>query len=63
MGVSYGGKYWSLPGQVCGATSLAAKQYHAVQLESTAGQVKVGATPASDAIVGILQNDPAAGGA
>ena len=42
------------------ASSLAASQYKAVKLASTAGQVKL-ATATSDAVLGILQNDPAAG--
>ena len=42
------------------AASLTAKQYHAVMLATTARQVKA-ASAATVAIVGILQNDPAAG--
>ena len=61
MGDSYGGKYWSIPGIVASATSLATKQYYVVQLTTTAGQVKLASTPASDKICGILQNNPAAG--
>lgn len=49
-----------IPGLVASAT-LAAKQYYVVQASSTAGEVKVGATAASDPILGIVQNDPAAG--
>lgn len=49
-----------IPGLVATAT-LAAKQYYVVQASSTAGECKVGATAATDPILGIVQNDPAAG--
>jgi len=42
------------------SATLAAKQYYMVKLASTAGQVIVGAA-ATDAVIGVLQNDPAAG--
>jgi hypothetical protein len=49
--------------QITGFTAqstLAEKQFHAVVACSTAGKVKVGSA-SSDKILGILQNDPAAG--
>lgn len=54
-----GGSYFSIPGLVASAT-LAAAQYKCVKHASTAGQVIVGAA-ATDNVIGILQNDPAAG--
>jgi hypothetical protein len=42
------------------SATLAAKQYYLVKQASTAGEVIVGAA-ATDAILGVLQNDPAAG--
>jgi hypothetical protein len=42
------------------AASLAAAQFKAVKLASTAGQVKV-CSSTTDVTIGILQNDPAAG--
>lgn len=54
------GRYDSIPGLLATAT-LAAKQYYVVQASSTAGEVKVGSTAATDLILGIVQNDPAAG--
>jgi hypothetical protein len=42
------------------SASLAAKQYHLVKMASTAGQVIVAAA-GTDAIIGVVQNDPAAG--
>lgn len=53
------GEYMTLPGLVA-TSSLAAKQYTPVKLASTAGQV-IAATATTDLIIGILQNDPAAG--
>jgi predicted RecA/RadA family phage recombinase len=53
-------RYDSLPGLKATAT-LAAKQYYIVQASSTAGEVKVCTTPASDPVLGVVQNDPAAG--
>jgi len=52
--------FQSIPGLVATAT-LAAKQYYVVKASTTAGEVKVGATAATDPILGIVQNDPAAG--
>lgn len=52
-------QYWSLPGLVATAT-LAAKQYYVVQFSTTAGACKV-ATSGTSEIIGIVQNDPAAG--
>ena len=50
-----------IPGLLAGA-SLAAKQWHAVQLASTANEViSCYGTAAGDKPVGILQNDPADG--
>ena len=57
--MSYGGSYITLPGFVA-ATTMAAKQYYVVRLATTAGEVEVGSVAASDAIIGIVQNDPAA---
>jgi len=53
------GKYESIPGLIATST-LAAAQYKVVQLSSTAGQVKL-ATSGTSKIVGVVQNDPAAG--
>lgn len=58
--MSFGGRYTTLPGFVA-AASMAAQQYYVVRLASTAGQVAVGATAATDPLIGIVQNDPAAG--
>ncbi|RPJ37167.1 MAG: DUF2190 family protein [Planctomycetaceae bacterium] len=57
--MSYGSNYDTIPGLVASA-SLAAKQFHLVKLSTTSGQVKVAAA-ATDAIIGVLQNNPAAG--
>lgn len=51
--------YTTIPGLVATAT-LAAKQYYVVQASSTAGECKVG-TSATSKLLGIVQNDPAAG--
>jgi hypothetical protein len=51
--------YITLPGLTASAT-LAAKQYYVVKMASTAKQVIVGAA-ATDAVIGVVQNDPAAG--
>ena len=53
-------KYDSIPGLLATAT-LASKQYYIVQASSTAGEVKQSDTAATDPILGIVQNDPAAG--
>ena len=55
-----GGHYFTIPGLIANGTSLAAKQYYIVQHASTAGQCKL-ATSATSKILGVLQNDPAAG--
>jgi hypothetical protein len=49
-----------LTGFIANSTGLASSQYKVVQLESTAGLVKVG-TSATSTLIGVLQNDPAAG--
>ena len=49
-----------IPGLVCGTTSLAANQYKFVKFGATAGQIAV-ASAKTDKIIGVLQNDPAAG--
>lgn len=48
-----------LPGLLAGA-SLAAKQYYAVKMASTAGEV-VAVSATTDVAVGLVQNDPADG--
>jgi len=55
-----GGHYFTIPGLIANGTSLATKQYYIVQHASTAGQVKL-ATSGTSKILGVLQNDPAAG--
>lgn len=55
----YGDNQIKLTG-LTATSSLAAKQYHLVKFASTAGQVKV-ASSATSNLVGVLQNDPAAG--
>lgn len=50
----------TIPGLKAGDTSLAAKQFHAVQFGATAGQVAV-CSAADQTAIGILQNKPAAG--
>jgi hypothetical protein len=54
------GAYWALP-NVIATGSLASYQYYVVKAGSTAATVKVATTKATDAILGILQNDPASG--
>ena len=54
------GQYWAIPGLVA-TGSLASNQYYVVLAASTAGTVKVATTKATDKVIGILQNDPAAG--
>ena len=54
-----GGNYFTIPGVVADAT-MAAKQYYVVKAASTAGEVKVAGTAATDGILGIVQNDPIA---
>ena len=53
------GQIISVPGLLAGA-DLSAYQYRPVKLASTAGEV-VAATANTDAVVGILQNDPTDG--
>jgi hypothetical protein len=53
------GPHLQIPGLIA-TGSLASSQYKLVKLGSTAGTVKVGAA-ATDAIVGVLYNDPASG--
>ena len=53
------GQYWSIPGKTA-TSSLASQQYHIVQFSTTAGQVKI-ASAATQALAGVVQNDPAAG--
>jgi hypothetical protein len=53
------GAYTAIPGLYASA-SLATKQYTPVKLASTADAV-IAATATTDIIIGILQNDPAAG--
>ena len=57
--MAYGGKYDSIPGLYASST-LATKQYYVVCAMSTADSVKVATTAATDPILGILQNSPAA---
>ena len=54
------GQYFTIPGVVA-TGDLSAKQYYVVKVGSTAGTVKLADTKASDALVGILQNDPTSG--
>lgn len=53
------GEYISIPGLKASAT-LAAKQYYAVKLASTAHEVVV-CSASDQECIGIVQNDPAAG--
>ena len=57
--MAVGGRYDSLVGVKASAT-LASKQYYVVKASSTAGEVKAAAA-ATDKLLGIVQNDPAAG--
>ena len=57
--MAFSTQYTTIPGLKATAT-LAAKQYYVVQVSSTAGEVKVG-TSATSKIIGVVQNDPAAG--
>jgi hypothetical protein len=50
---------FTIPGLIAAATQ-ASNQYKVMQLCSTAGQIKIG-TSATSKVIGILQNDPAAG--
>lgn len=53
-------EYMTLPGLVA-TGDLSSKQYYVVKAASTAGAVKVAVTAGSDAILGILLNDPTDG--
>ena len=55
-----GGTYWALPG-VIATGDLSSYQYYVAIAASTASCVKIGATKATDPILGILQNDPTSG--
>ena len=57
--MAWGGSYTTIPGVVATAT-FASKQYYVVKASSTAGEVKVADTAASDHVLGIIQNDAAA---
>ena len=54
------GRYDVIPGLVA-TGDLSSSQYKIVIASSTAGAVKVGATAASDPILGVLMNDPTSG--
>ena len=51
-------EYMTIPGVVASGT---VNQYYVVQVATTAGAVKAATTPASDKVLGVLQNDPASG--
>jgi len=53
------GTYLALTG-VKATASLAAKQYYGVKLSSTAGEVKI-CSSCKDVVIGLVQNNPAAG--
>lgn len=53
------GNYMTIPGLTANSTGLASYQYYLVQLETTAGKVKL-STSATSKTIGVLQNDPAA---
>lgn len=53
-------QYQTIPG-LTAYGDLSSYQYYVVEATSTAGQVKVATTAATDPILGILQNDPASG--
>ena len=53
-------EYGTIP-FVVATGDLSSYQYYVVKAGSTAGTVKVAGTAASDAILGVLQNDPASG--
>ena len=54
------GRYETIPGLVA-TGDLSSSQYLVVKAASTAGAVKVATTAATDAVLGVLQNDPASG--
>ena len=58
--MAFESKLATIPGLKAGDTSLAAKQFHAVQFGATAGQVAV-CSAADQTAIGVLQNKPAAG--
>lgn len=53
------GDFGTIPGLVAGA-DLSSKQYYAVKLASTAGEV-IQANAVTDMVIGLVQNDPADG--
>lgn len=53
-------EYMTLPG-LFATGDLSTKQYYVVKAASTAGAVKVATTAATDAILGVLLNDPTDG--
>jgi hypothetical protein len=55
------GKYFTIPGAIAGE-SFAAKQYYVCKVGTTAQEVKVAGTAATDLVIGVIQNDPADGG-
>ncbi len=57
--MAYGGEYSTIPGLLASG-DLSSGQYKIVKAASTAGRVVVGAA-GSDAIMGVLQNDPTDG--
>jgi nitrous oxidase accessory protein NosD len=58
MAQSVAGRFLTIPGLIAG-DSLAAKQYYAVKMASTDGEVIVAAAP-TDILIGLVQNDPGA---
>ena len=54
----HGGYYWSLPGLLANATCT---QFKVVRACTTAGYVTNCTVRATDALLGVLQNDPSAG--
>ena len=53
------GPYWTIPGLIASST-LASKQFYPVKLSSTAGTVTL-CSAATDAVIGVLMNDPGTG--
>ena len=58
--MNYYGEFITAPGLVA-TGDLSSSQYKIVKFGSTAGTVKIADTAATDAILGVLQNDPADG--
>lgn len=56
-----GGKWYGPTVSLEAASNLSSYQYYVVKFASTAGQVKLATTPATDTIIGVLQNEPTAG--